>query len=640
MLSNLAWLPTPRPDFREQVRALRAETAAPEAHLYERAVALATAVLDESQLGQMARLARELSASGNAPAEFTRIRLGMVGDGTLSLLAPVIAGSGVRHGLLLDVIEGAYGSAVQQALDTSSPLHSAKLDMLLIAANGPGLGLDRAAASVEDAAQRVGAAFAQIQLAADGLRPAVSASILVQTLAPPVDVLFGSLDHAEPTSPYAMIGALNARLRDWAAEGKIVLIDVARLAGTVGLEHWEAPGHWFASKLPFAPDMAPVYGDVVARTIAALRGRARKCLVLDLDNTLWGGVIGDDGVGGIQLGQGSATGEAHLAIQQTALELRRRGVILAVCSKNEEAAALLPFREHPDMVLKEDHIAVFQANWTDKAANLKVIAQTLNIGVDALVFLDDNPAERAQVRRELPLVAVPELPDDASLFGRMLMAAGYFEAVAFTQDDRDRAAMYQANAARVAAVQASGDIDSYLASLDMICTIRPVDSASRARVAQLINKSNQFNLTTRRYTEAQVEAMESNPKQHLSQIRLADKFGDNGIISVLVANRLGATWEIDAWLMSCRVLGRRVQEAALAHLVAAARAGGATRLVGHYIPSPKNVMVREHYARLGFTLTGETADGQTQWELDLESYKAPDLPMEVDDGAVGSAVSP
>ncbi len=636
MLSDLAWLPLPPANFRESVKALRAEAAAPTDGFYERAVALATAALDENQLGQLARLVRETSAGGAPPAAFSRVRLGLIGDGTLSLLAPVIAGSGVRHGLLLEVLEGAYGSAVQQAMDPSGPLHTAGLDMLLVASDVRALGLNRAADSIEDAGVRVENALAQLNLIIEGLKPAVSAAILVQTIVPPLEPLFGSFDRVEPTSSYAMVEALNRRLADWAADGRVVLLDTARLAHSIGLERWDAPRHWHASKLAFAPEMAPIYGDVVARTVASLRGRARKCLVLDLDNTLWGGVIGDDGVHGIALGQGSAAGEAFLAIQQAALELRRRGVVLAVCSKNEEAAAKLPFREHPDMLLKEDDIAVFQANWTDKAANLRAIAETLNIGIDALVFLDDNPAERAQVRGELPLVAVPELPDEPALYPRMLMAAGYFEAVAFTQDDRDRAAMYQANAARTAAVQASGDLGSYLASLEMVCTIRAVDALSRPRVAQLINKSNQFNLTTRRYTEAQVEAAEADPRRHVSQIRLVDKFGDNGIICVLIADKGPEAWEIDTWLMSCRVLGRRVQEASLDHLVRAARAEGAQRLVGRYIPSPKNAMVRDHYAKLGFTLLSEEADGGTVWALDLSDYAAPDLPMVVDDTAAAA----
>ncbi len=636
MLSDLAWLPAPSADFRERLRALRAEAAQPGEAYYERVLTLATAALDENQLGQLARLAGSVAEGGAAPAQFGRVKLGVVGDGTLSLLAPVIAGSGLRHGLLVDVVEGAYGSAVQQAMDTSGPLHRAGLDMLLVASDVRALGLSRAADSLADAEARVAGALAQLKMVVDGFRPSVGAAILVQTVPPPIEPLFGSFDRVEPTSSYAMVTAFNARLAAWASEGQVVLLDIARLAETIGLERWDAPRHWHASKLPFAPEMAPVYGDVVARTVAALRGRAKKCLVLYLDNTLWGGVIGDDGVAGIQLGQGSAAGEAFLAIQQTALELRRRGVVLAVCSKNEEAAALLPFREHPEMVLKEDHIAVFQANWTDKAANLRAIAETLNIGIDALVFLDDNPAERAQVRRELPVVAVPELPDEPALYPRLLMAAGYFEAVAFTQDDRDRAAMYQANAARAAAVQASGDLDSYLASLDMVCTIRPVDAVSRPRVAQLINKSNQFNLTTRRYTEAQVEAAERDPDRHLAQIRLVDRFGDNGIICVLIGERRGDALEIDTWLMSCRVLGRRVQEAALDHLVRVARTAGARQLVGRYIPSPKNAMVAGHYASLGFAPAGEEPGGTTVWTLDLADYTSPELPMVIDDTAVGA----
>ena len=359
----------------------------------------------------------------------------------------------------------------------------------------------------------------------------------------------------------------------------------------------------------------------MARTIAAVRGLSRKCLVLDLDNTLWGGVIGDDGLGGIQLGQGSAIGEAFLAVQKMALELRSRGVVLAVCSKNEDHNARLPFREHPDMLLREHHIAVFQANWTDKAANLRAIASQLNIGVDSLVFLDDNPAERMQVRGELPLVAVPELPEDPALYPRTLAAAGYFETVGFSKEDRERADYYQANAQRAAALNASGDIGAYLASLDMVCTIGLVDEIARPRVAQLINKSNQFNLTTRRYSESELGAAIEGPSRHVVQVRLVDRFGDNGIISVLIADKKGKTWEIDTWLMSCRVLGRRVEEACLSHLVVAARQAGAGELVGKYVASPKNGMVADHYKKLGFLPLG-TNNGLSLWRLALDEFRA------------------
>lgn len=637
MLLEMGWLPSPGSHFRGRLRELQAELdAAPGDDFEHRVIGVATAALDENQLGQLARFTAKAIASGHALPTFSRARVGLVGDGTLSLLAPAIVGSGLRHGLLLEVVEGGYGSAVQEAVDPDSHLHSAKLDMAIVASDARLLGLDQAAGTRDEAEARVAAAFERVRLIVESLRPSIASSIFVQTIPPPVEPLFGSFDRVETGSVFAMVEALNRRITEWAAEGAVVLIDVARLASTIGLERWDEPRHWHASKLSFSPAAIPAYGDVVARTVAAARGKARKCLVLDLDNTLWGGVIGDDGVAGIALGQGSAAGEAFLAIQRMALELRRRGVVLAVCSKNEDETARIPFREHPDMLLREDHIAVFQANWTDKAANLRAIAETLNIGVDALVFLDDNPAEREQVRQKLPQVAVPELPEDPALYPRLLAAGGYFEAVAFSGEDRERAAYYQANAQRAASLTASGDLEGYLASLDMVCTIRLVDPVSRPRVAQLINKSNQFNLTTRRYSETEVAAAEADPKRHAFQIRLVDRFGDNGIISVIIADKAAAHWEIDTWLMSCRVLGRRVEQAALAHLAAAARADGAAALIGRYVPSAKNMMVANHYEKLGFEHVETTPAGDAVWRLDLGRFSAPNLPMQIDDTALSA----
>ncbi|WP_372785108.1 HAD-IIIC family phosphatase [Phenylobacterium sp.] len=635
MLRDLPWLPAPGPSFRDDLRQLQAEiAAAPGQDFAQRVIALATAALDDTQLSKLARLSAAIAAHPEAIPGLDRVKLGVLGDGTLTLLGPAISGSALRHGAAIEIVEGDYSRALQEATDPDSPLRTANLDMALVVSDARLLGLDRAAAAPDEAEAKVSNAFERLKRIVEGLRPAVRSAILVQTVAAPLETLFGSFDRVEAGSPFAMVETFNRRLAEWAASGAVVLTDIARLAGSVGLETWDEPRHWHASKLGFSPDLIPVYADVVARTIAAVLGRTRKCLVLDLDNTLWGGIIGDDGLTGIQLGQGSASGEAFIAIQRMALELRARGVVLAVCSKNEEDAARLPFREHPDMLIKEDDIAVFQANWTDKAANLRAIAAALNIGVDALVFLDDNPAERAQVRRELPMVGIPELPEDPALYPRMLASAGYFEAVAFSQEDRDRAAYYQGNAQRAASLQASGDMDSYLASLDMVCTIGPVDPVSRPRVAQLINKSNQFNLTTRRYSEAEVAAVEADQQRHAIQVRLVDAFGDNGIISVIIADRGGEAWEIDTWLMSCRVLGRRVEEAILAHLAAAAAAEGVQALVGRYIPSAKNKMVAQHYEKLGFELTEQQPDGTAVYRLALAGYAAPNLPMRIEDRAL------
>jgi FkbH-like protein len=635
MLRDLPWLPPAGSSFRDDLRQLQAEfDGALQPDFAQRVMTLATAALDETQLSRLARLSGSIADSATGLSGLDRLRLGVIGDGTLTLLGPAIAGSALRHGAAIRVVEGDYSGALQEATDPESAIRTANLDMVLIATDRRLLGLDRAASGPEEADAKVAGAFQKIVRMVDGLRPSIRSAILVQTLPPPVETLFGSFDRVEAGSPFAMVEAFNARLAAWVGSGAAVLVDVARLAGSVGLEAWDEPRQWHASKLSFSPEMIPVYADVVARTIAAVLGRTRKCLVLDLDNTLWGGVIGDDGLTGIQLGQGSGSGEAFVAIQRMALELRSRGIVLAVCSKNEEDAARLPFLEHPDMLLREDHIAVFQANWTDKAANLRAIAAALNIGIDALVFLDDNPAERAQVRRELPAVAVPEVSDDPAFYPRILAAAGYFEAVSFSKEDRDRAAYYQGNAQRAASLEASGDMDSYLASLDMVCTIAPVDPVSRPRVAQLINKSNQFNLTTRRYSEAEVAAAEADPRRHAVQVRLVDTFGDNGIISVIIADRTGETLEIDTWLMSCRVLGRRVEETVLAHLAAAARAHGATALVGRYVPSPKNKMVAEHYDKLGFERIEAGADGSVTYRLALAQYMAPELPLRIDDRAL------
>ncbi len=631
MLKSMGWLEAAPNDFRERARALQKEIGGERGDdLGMRLYSLANHALDENQLVSLSRLAAEGYKIGIPLQPFTPLKLGVFGDGTLSLLAPAIAGTALRHRLLVDTYVGQFNRALLDALDQSSPVRDAGLDMALIVSDARVLGLDQPTNSREAARDKVERAFEQLRQTVEGLRPSASSAILVQTVAPPLEPLFGSYDRIEAGSPLSMIAAFNQRIAEWAADGGVVLVDIAHLAESVGLEAWDDPGHWHASKLGFSPSALPVYGDVVARTMAAVRGLSRKCLVLDLDNTLWGGVIGDDGLGGIQLGQGSAVGEAYLAIQRMALALRARGVILAVCSKNEEANARAPFREHPDMLLREDHIAVFQANWTDKAANLRAIAQTLNIGVDALVFLDDNPAERMQVRRELPLVGVPELPDDPALYPRTLAAAGYFEAVAFSKEDRKRADMYQANAQRAAALNAGGDISAYLASLDMVCTINFVEDVARARVAQLINKSNQFNLTTRRYSEGELVAAIRDPAKHVVQVRLVDRFGDNGIISVLIADKGSDAWEIDTWLMSCRVLGRRVEEACLGHLAAMAREVGAKALIGKYIPSPKNDMVKDHYGKLGFSQIAEV-EGKTTWRLDLEVFSAPALEMRVQD---------
>jgi FkbH-like protein len=398
----------------------------------------------------------------------------------------------------------------------------------------------------------------------------------------------------------------------------------------VGLAEWHDPQLWNMAKFSFSDQLIPLYADHVARTLAALRGKSRKVLILDLDNTVWGGVIGDDGLNGIKVAQGDAKGEAHLAVQRLALDLRQRGIVLAVCSKNTDEVAREPFEKHPEMLLKLDHIAVFQANWNDKATNIQAIAEELSLGLDAMVFLDDNPVERGLVRKLLPQVAVPELPEEPAYYARTLSAGGYFEALAFASEDLKRAGFYQDNAKRANLQKQAGGVDAYLESLNMTITFQPFDSTLRARIVQLINKSNQFNLTTHRYTDPEITEVENDSKVFTLQVRLADIFGDNGMISVVIC-RPGESgvWEIDTWLMSCRVLGRKVENMVLREILKHARAAGIHKLIGIYRPTDRNKLVVDHYAKMGFTKVWEEKSGLTRWKLLVEGANPESVPMKV-----------
>jgi FkbH-like protein len=381
---------------------------------------------------------------------------------------------------------------------------------------------------------------------------------------------------------------------------------------------------WHHAKQEIAPTAAPWVGDQIGRILAAIRGLSKKVLVLDLDNTVWGGVIGDDGIEGIVLGQGSAAGEAYAAFQRYVKGLSERGVILAVSSKNDASIAEAAFSTHPEMVLKRQDIAAFEASWGDKPTALRRIAQDLNVGLDALVFFDDNPFERELMRRTLPMVSVPEVPEAVEGYIACLVDAGYFEAVALTADDLQRTEQYGANARRQRAEASSTDLSNFLHSLDMSLTVLPFQGVDVPRIAQLINKSNQFNVTTRRYTEVDVARLMNDPLTLTFSARLDDCFGSNGIISVvigsLVTHEGDRALDIDTWLMSCRVLGRCVENAMLSIVADAARTAGAKRLIGHYRPTPKNGMVRDLFSRLGFAAAESAGvDGETLWVFDLDA---------------------
>ncbi len=572
---------------------------------------------------QTIRLDRRLTAFTEPPAALATkpVRLAVLGSSTTDHLLPALRVGGLRRGLWVRTYSCEYGQYAGEIGDSTSALHAFKPDTVLFALDAHHLLAGVDGAMPADAAlawlEAKGAELVQNWRLA---RQSFGCKVIQQTVLPVFIDLFGNNEQRLPGSRAALSARLNARLRELADSEGVELLAVDAQAARDGLAAWYDPMLWHRAKQEIHPAAAPFYGDLVARLLAAAQGRSSKALVLDLDNTLWGGVIGDDGMDGIVLGQGSAHGEAFVAFQDYARALSRRGVILAVCSKNDEANALEPFDSHPDMVLRRGDIACFVANWTDKATNLRSIAQRLNIGLDALVFADDNPFERNIVRRELPMVAVPELPEDPALYAACIAGGGYFEGVQLTEEDLERSSQYQANLAREDLKAAVTDMDAYLRSLDMEMRWRRFDKLGMKRIVQLINKTNQFNLTTRRTNDAEIEAMLADPDVMTAQVRLVDQFGDNGIIGIVAGRRdNGGDLRIETWLMSCRVLGRNVEQAMLNLVAAEAQRLGAKRLVGEFRPTAKNAMVRDHYQKLGFALI-EERDGATFWNLDLSDY--------------------
>lgn len=622
---DLNWLPQAPGDLPERLRGLDLTADA----LGTQLRAMATHAFDLNGLTRLARVVARARKAGRTTLEpLVPLRVGLIGHGTLDLLAPALIATGLRHGLLLDVTVGQYDQLLQSVMAPDSPIVAAQPDLVVLSLDWRALPLACPPGDSDAGVAAIERAVTLIDQTRQAIAANCKATTIVPTVAPPPESLFGSLERSLPGTRRWLLDGFNRELGRRVTSSADVLLDVAAIAETVGLAQWHDPHQWNLAKLPFAEAFIPLYADHVCRTAAAMRGKSRRVLVLDLDNTLWGGVIGDDGLAGIVLSQGDPTGEAHLAVQRMALDLRARGIVLAVCSKNTDEVAREVFRSHPEMLLREQHIAVFQANWNDKATNLRSIASELSLGIDSLVFLDDNPVERGLIRTQLPQVAVPEIGTDPAEYARTLSAAGYFDLIAFSEEDRKRAEFYDMNARRATLKAQTGDIQSYLASLQMEITLAPFDATGRARIVQLINKSNQFNLTTRRYTAADVERMEADPKYYTLQVRLTDIYGDNGMICVGICRSLDdATWEIDTWLMSCRVLGRGVEQMVLREILEAARAVGVRTVVGRFIPTERNGLVKDHYADLGFKQVSSTPE-ETVWSLETDAHVKP-APMTV-----------
>ena len=624
-MHDLPWLLKPTDNFNERCSML----ASHESPISE-ILALANYALSINQSNRLYRTLQKLSTEIRAElyATLTPFKLGIVSNATMDLMTPPLVTAALRNGVNLEVVAADFGQVAQEALDPTSKLNQSRLDAVLLA-------LDYRAYPFfsEDSAPFEGKqshkAFSYLQQIRESFTNNGGMICITQSLACPPYELSGNFDAQLDGMLRKSITEFNLTLADDVRNSADVMLDVSAMANMVGTCQWFDERQWYTSRVPMANTFIPFYAEYLTKLIAALRGKSKKCLVLDLDNTLWGGVIGDDGLEGIHIGQGHPIGESFLAIQHWVKTLKELGVIIAVCSKNEKNIAMEVFQKHSGMLLKEEDFSVFIANWEDKASNIRHIAEILNIGLDAIVFVDDNPAEREIIRTMLPQISVPELPKDSSQFLGILCAARYFEKTDYTDDDVQRNAQYASNFRRQEIQKTAPSLEDYLISLEMCIRFAPFDEMGRKRVVQLINKTNQFNLTTCRYTEAEVIQFEKSEQNITFQIHLQDKFGDNGMISVVICRVDGDCLEIDTWLMSCRVIKRRVEEAVCDELVALARSRNMHKLRGFYRPTEKNKLVKEHYQQLGFEFANSGDSGEV-WELSVEQYQKRNPPIKVE----------
>lgn len=556
----------------------------------------------------IAALAAEAAASGGAVR-----RVALAADLTPDLLRQAIACAIAQEGELALVHAAPYGVMRQECMDGGSALHAFEPEVVVLvpdwrqALEPLPLNADADAVAADIARQVQGFEAIWAALEARGCRT-------VQHLfVPPSEHWRGVADRRSPASTVRRVQALNEALID-AGAGRVTWLEADRLAAGVGLAAWSAPRFFHAGKLGSDPRFLPDYLPWFRGAWRATTGRTRKLLVLDLDDTLWGGTIGDDGLGGIALGPThGGKGEAFAAWQQHLAGLSRRGVVLAVCSKNAPEIAATGF-EHADSALCREDFAAFVCSWDDKATGLRRIAQELNLGLDAAVFVDDNPAERALVQQLLPEVAVVDIGTDPAQFIERLEAGHWFDQQAYTEVDQGRSAAYAALRQARAAQTSSADIGSYLAGLAMQGRAGPALAQDLPRLAQMELKTNQFNLTARRYTQAQLAAQMQQPDRLVLAFHLKDRFGDHGLVGSLLAVREAQALRIDSWLLSCRVFSRGAEAFILRALILWAREQGVSALVGEYLASARNAVVADLYAKLGFAPW--SADGRL-WRRDL-----------------------
>lgn len=559
---------------------------------------------------------------------FPTIKVSLLGDSATQFLATAIKGMGIERGYNIDLFEAEYNQVERQVLDPTSDLYQHEAKYTIVFQSTHKLMEKYAMMSADEQARMADDRLDFIRT----ICAQVPGHIIYYNYPEIEDTVFGSYANKVQTSFTYQLRKLNYELMNLAQECQNLFIcDLAGLQNKFGRDMMFDSTVYVSTEMLLSIDALPYVASRTMDIICSIEGKFKKCLILDLDNTVWGGVVGDDGWENIQVGHGLGIGKAFSEFQQWVKKLKNRGIIVCVCSKNDEDKAKEPFEKNPEMVLKLEDISVFIANWENKADNIRTIQSILNIGFDSMVFLDDNPFERNMVRENVPGVTVPELPDDPGDYLEFLYTQNLFETASYSNADKDRTKQYQVEAKRVTAAKTFTNEADFLKSLNMVSEVNGFDKFNTPRVSQLSQRSNQFNLRTVRYTENQITAIEESDKYATFSFTLEDKFGDNGLIAVIIMEKgkedlklpetlkPSETLFIDTWFMSCRVLKRGMENFTLNTLVDYARKNGFKKIVGEYLPTLKNGMVKEHYPNLGFIkLDGTETD---QYVLDVESYQ-------------------
>ena len=542
---------------------------------------------------------------------------------TADFLAPYILVESYKIGYPLKSWIGPYNQFEQMVLDESSALWKTSPSVIWISMTlddtDPLLAVDFPEIGVENAVERLGRITTRLLDLARSIREETSASLLVSNFFLAPRLAGGVFDLNDPNGLGYLVQEQN---RNMAREfSQMVDTHIYDFAGTVleaGWWSWYDPKLTYMARTGAGPKAQALFARRFVRSAVALLRPAAKCLVVDLDNTIWGGVLGDDGLEGIRLGD-DYPGRIYKDLQHALLKLRREGLILAISSKNDEELVLEVLNTHPEMVLRKEHFAAIYANWDPKPVNIRRIAEDLNIGRDSLVFLDDNPIERAQVRAELPEVKVVELPHDPIHFTATLLSEPWFDRPRVLAEDQKRADMYQIEVQRKSLRENASDISQFLKDLDMTATVGMCSASTIERIHQLVNKTNQFNLTTRRHSLEDIRSLSDTNDSNVLWLRLRDHFGDLGLVCVGIVRKIDKkNWEIDTLLMSCRVMGRKAEEAFLSYLAEVVRSKGGRSLNGVYFPTRRNHIVKDLYRSLGFSGRGDDGKGGGVFQLDLE----------------------